>query len=372
MVASENVATSKAIQQRTGRTFHVATRVLPERVRRPTYVLYAFFRVADEVVDDPDGAAPAAQRRELAAIRSRALGDASGDDWQFDDEFSEPVLDAFADLRADYGIPASEVETFIDAMEMDVDTSRYETHDDLETYLRGSSVAVAYMMLDVMAAGPGSDSAGPPEGMDGAAVEAARPHAKALGEAFQLTNFLRDVREDVTEYDRIYLPRETLETYGVSEASIRECRFTERFAAAMRAELRRTERLYREGVAGIQYLPADCQFAVLLSAVLYADHHRLVRARGFDTLSATPSLSTRRRLSLVARTWYHWRRTGDPEDAFYAASAVPRTEPEAASETEPEAAPTDEPEAAPTDEPETEVGRRGPVRSRARNAAASL
>lgn len=357
MVASENVATSKAVQQRTGRTFHVATRLLPERVRHPTYVLYAFFRVADEVVDDPAGATPTGQRRELAAIRASVLGDErDADDLRFDDAFTEPVLDAFADLRETYGISETEVETFLNAMEVDVDTSRYETHDDLETYLRGSSVAVAYMMLDVMADGEPSDSNDTADGMTPATVEAARPHAKALGEAFQLTNFLRDVREDVREYDRIYLPQETLEAYGVSEAAIRECRFTERFAAAMHEELRRTEQLYREGVAGIEYLPTDCQFAVLLSAVLYADHHRLIRARGFDTLTETPSLSTRRRLSLVAKTWYHWRRTDDPTEAFYAASSVPDADKAATTETE----------------MDDGFGCTSSVRSRARNAAASL
>lgn len=357
MVASENVATSKAIQQRTGRTFHVATRLLPERVRHPTYVLYAFFRVADEVVDDPAGVTPTEQRRQLAAIQASVVGDERDvADERFDDAFTEPVLDAFADLRETEGIAAAEVETFLDAMEADVETSRYETHDDLECYLRGSSVAVAYMMLDVMADGEHSDSSEVGEGMTPAAVEAARPHAKALGEAFQLTNFLRDVREDVREYDRIYLPRETLETYGVSEASIRECRFTERFAAAMREELQRTERLYREGVTGIEYLPTDCQFAVLLSAVLYGDHHRLIRVRGYDTLTETPSLSTRRRLSLVAKTWYHWQRTDDPAEAFHAASAVPRADEAAVAETE----------------LDDGFGCTGSVRSRARNAAASL
>ncbi|MFB6352991.1 MAG: squalene/phytoene synthase family protein, partial [Halobacteriales archaeon] len=68
------LAAAKAIQRRTGRTFHLATRLLPERARLPTYVLYAFFRVADEVVDDPDPVSTAAQRDALAAIRAEALG----------------------------------------------------------------------------------------------------------------------------------------------------------------------------------------------------------------------------------------------------------------------------------------------------------
>jgi phytoene synthase len=278
MASSDDVATSKAIQQRTGKTFHVATRLLPERVREATYVLYAFFRVADEVVDDPDGKPPEKQRAELTRIREAALGDRETDD---------PVLSAFRSIKDRYDIADREVEAFMDAMEMDVTVDRYDTYADLEEYLRGSSVAVGYMMLDVM---------------DPEEKERARPHARALGEAFQLTNFLRDVREDIVDYDRIYLPGSTLAEHGVTDDQIADFRFDEAFAAAVQDELERTERLYWDGVEGIQYLPADCRFGVLLSAVLYAEHHRQIRAHDYDVLSARRTLTTRRRLWLAAKT----------------------------------------------------------------------
>jgi phytoene synthase len=306
MASPDDIATSKAIQQRTGKTFHVATRLLPGRVRDATYVLYAFFRVADEVVDDPGDKPPGEQRRELSRIREAALGERETDD---------PVLAAFRSIKDRYDIPDREVETFVDAMEMDVTTDRYDTHAELEEYLRGSSVAVAYMMLAVM---------------DPEDKERALPHARALGEAFQLTNFLRDVREDVMDYGRIYIPGSTLAQYGVSEAQIEARRFDDGFAAAMRSELRRTERLYREGVEGIRHLPEDCRFAVLLSAVLYAEHHRLIRDRGYDVLSERPTLSRRRRLLLAAKTWFQYRRLGDPVATFERVSAVPASEDEEA------------------------------------------
>jgi phytoene synthase len=151
------------------------------------------------------------------------------------------------------------------------------------------------------------------------------PHATALGEAFQLSNFLRDVREDIVERDRIYLPRETLDEYGVAEADLRNFEVTDEFRGAMERELRRTEALYREGVAGIESLPKDCQFAVLVSAVLYADHHRLIRERDYDVLSETPQLGTARKLALVARTRWHWMWNRDPETVFGRVSCVPET-----------------------------------------------
>lgn len=132
---------SKEIQRTTGRTFYFATLLLLKHIRHATYVLYAFFRIADDVVDDPDPPAPAVQREDLERIRHEALGNTKPTD---------PVLEAFQTIRHQYDIPDSEIEEFIAAMEQDVTANGFATHDDLDGYLRGSSVAVAYMMLAVM------------------------------------------------------------------------------------------------------------------------------------------------------------------------------------------------------------------------------
>ncbi|WP_336036576.1 phytoene/squalene synthase family protein [Halobacterium yunchengense] len=306
MVDSTQISTSKAIQQRTGKTFHLATRLLPERVRHATYVLYAFFRVADDVVDTTADRDPDEQRAELEAVRRAALGEAPADVDALDADEQE-VLAAFHELAGRYGIDDEDVDTFVDAMLADLDTQHYDAYAELEAYMRGSAVAVGNMMMDVMTV---EDR------------EAAAPHAAALAEAFQLTNFLRDVREDVDDYGRVYLPGETRREHGVTVDQLRRHEVTPGFRDAVRTELARTEARYREGVAGIKYLPEDCQFAVLVSAVLYADHHREIRARGCDTLTATPSLSTPRKLWLVAKTRLYWAYYGDPEHVFYRVSCV--------------------------------------------------
>jgi len=295
----DNITTSKEIHKQTGKTFYYATRLLPERIRKPTYVLYGFFRIADEVVDQADGFPADEQYERLESFRSKALCEQPAED---------DVLAAFQSLREQTEIRDTDVNAFIDAMEQDIETDQYETYEDLEDYMRGSAVAVGNMMLDVM---------------DPAEKETARPHAAALAEAFQLSNFLRDVGEDITEYGRIYLPLETLEKFGASEDDIVQQRATESFKAAMRAEMARTEDLYRNGVAGIRYLPDDCQLAVLLSAVLYADHHRKIRSVDFDTIHRDANLGRARKLYLIARTWWHWRKHRDPETTFYAVSAIP-------------------------------------------------
>ncbi|WP_135826614.1 phytoene/squalene synthase family protein [Halorussus ruber] len=302
MVTDRQLRRSKTIQQRTGRTFHFATRLLPRRIRNPTYVLYAFFRVADEVVDGADDLPPDEQRARLEQLRAEALGEVETDD---------EVLAAFQEVSDERGIPDEEIEIFIDAMISDIEKSRWETYAELEEYMRGSASAVGVMMQSVM-------------GVE--KPERAKPHAVALGEAFQLTNFLRDVREDILDHDRIYLPGTTRERHGVTEADIRRCNPTDGFRAAMADELRRAERKYREGVAGIEYLPEDCQFAVLYAAVLYAEHHRLIRARDYDVFSSEPEVGAFRAAWLWAKTRWYWQKSRDPVTVFRAVSAVPEAE----------------------------------------------
>ncbi|CAI50476.1 phytoene synthase [Natronomonas pharaonis DSM 2160] len=298
MVDSTQLAESKSIHRETGKTFYYATRLLPERVRHPTYVLYAFFRLADEVVDDPGALSPDEQRQELLDIREAALGRTEPDD---------PVLEAFSEVRRRHDIPDEEVEVFIDAMLTDIEKSRYETYEELEAYMQGSASAVGVMMTMLM----GTED-----------TDAAVPRARALGEAFQLTNFLRDIGEDIEERNRIYLPQETLDAYDVDPADIEAHRFTDELGDAIEHELERAERRYREGVAGIKYLPVDCQLPVLTAAVLYADHHRLIRDHDLDTVTQTPSLGTLRKLALVARTRWHWAWTKDPEAVFSRVSPI--------------------------------------------------
>ncbi|GAA0200802.1 squalene/phytoene synthase family protein [Haladaptatus pallidirubidus] len=90
----------------------------------------------------------------------------------------------------------------------------------------------------------------------------------------------------------------------------------------MRDELCRAESLYRDGVAGIQHLPEYCQLTALVSAVLYADYHRAIRAQGYDVFSKEPSLGSLRKLSLIARTRWHWRKMRNPETVFRAVSSI--------------------------------------------------
>lgn len=295
----EHVAVAKELQQRTGPMFYLASRFLPPRIRDETHVLYAFFRTADEVVDDPGGLSPAEQASRLDHLRAEAVGDRDPTD---------PVMVAFQKLTKQADLPTAEIDAFIESMKADIDTHRYETYAELEEYMRGSAAAVGVLMTAVME---------PDE------WEAAIPHAITLGKALQMTNFLRDVREDIRKRNRVYLPQETLREHGATIKEVEALEPTDGVRRAIAAELERTETLYREGVAGIRYLPKDCQFPVLLAAVLSAEHHRLIRAQEYDVLTARPSLSTPRRTLRLLQTRLHWLWNRDPTVVFRRVAAIP-------------------------------------------------
>lgn len=302
MIGTDAPATGKGVHRQTGPTFYLATRLFPPAVRGPTHAMYGFFRIADEIVDSQDPVAPSEQRHRLVTLEREATGRAPP---------SNPIVADFRKVVRNSDIRTSDIEAFIRSMMMDVETDRYETFADLAAYLDGSAAAVGRMMLSVM---------------DPAADRSVRRLASNLGIAFQLTNFIRDVGEDIDRYGRIYLPESTLREYGSSPAEIVDRRPTEEFRAAVRHELKRTESYYWSGIRGISELPEGCQFPVLLATVMYADHHRLVRGRDCDVLTATPTLGRRQRLRLLARTWWRWRRSRDPLETFASLAPV-RPEP---------------------------------------------
>ncbi|MFP4632945.1 MAG: phytoene/squalene synthase family protein [Halobacteriales archaeon] len=299
MVSDAQIDRSREIQRRTGRTFYLATRFLPRQKREPTHVLYAFFRVADEIVDG-DELSPAEQRNQLEEIRRQLFGQTEG----------RPEVAAFDDMRRRHDLKDEDVRSFLDSMEMDVSRQRYETYEQLEKYMDGSAAAVGRMMTAVMR----------PEDHE-KAVE----HASALGEAFQMTNFLRDVREDAEELGRVYIPSETLETHGADVEDVLELEDSPAVRRSVADEIERAEELYREGVKGLNLLPEGCRFPVLLAAVLYSDYHRQIQKLEHAVVRERPELSSARKAYLCIRTWFEWRRTGrDAEDAFYRASCVSR------------------------------------------------
>ncbi|MEM7236902.1 MAG: phytoene/squalene synthase family protein [Pseudomonadota bacterium] len=257
---------------RTGsRSFHAASRLLPDRVRKPAFALYAFCRLADDGVDLASGKAAAVSglRRRLAAIYRGMPEDYAADR-------------AFADAIRDHGIPAALPEALLEGLAWDATGRRYQTISELYAYSARVASAVGAMMSLIM----------------GVRSPDALARACDLGVAMQLTNIARDVGEDAREA-RLYLPIDWLQEAGIDpDEMINETRFTPDLAGVVARLLDDADRLYRRSEAGIAALPLSCRPAIFAARHIYAEIGAEVRRNGYDSISqrAVVSGAIKRRL----------------------------------------------------------------------------
>jgi phytoene synthase len=244
---SSDVQYCKLLNKKHGKSYYFATRFFPRELREATYVLYAFFRVPDELVDNPVDDNPAAIYTSLEAWRSKwrsayMLG-----------ESDEPVLRATYAVFKHYNIPYQYSEDFLQAMLQDVTTDRYQTYQELEYYMYGSAAVVGLMMSYVI----------------GYTDPRALEYAKQLGYAMQLTNFIRDIKEDAIDRYRIYMPKDELAQFNLHEVDILDGNMSEDMIAFLQFQIARARGLYEAAEAGIHLLHPRGQFAVRAASRLY-------------------------------------------------------------------------------------------------------
>ena len=272
-------AVCRQLHRRYGTTYYFAAqRFLPVAKRR-THALYGFVRVPDEWVDNPSGLTLEQRVNALSRWRRQLLDGMDGV------RPEHPAMRAFCDVVRETRMPLEEPLCFLDAMEQDLSIGRYETYADLKGYMRGSAAAVGMMMCHVLGAKI------TPE------VERA---ACSLGEAMQLTNFLRDVGEDA-QRGRIYLPLEDLASFEVEESEILNANMSDRFVNLMKFEIGRARALYAEADRGIPLLPADSRKAVLLARVLYSRILGRIEARSYDVFSGRARTGKLEKLAVAVR-----------------------------------------------------------------------
>lgn len=258
--SAEDHAECRRLHRKYGSTYYFATQRFDRPCRQRVHALYGFVRVPDEWVDNPGESSAENQARMLRDYRSQLLRGLDGV------RPDHAVLRAFCDVIRESGMPLSEPLLFLDAMEQDLTVTRYARYADLQDYMRGSAAAVGVMMCSVL--GAGSDAT-------------TLTGARALGDAMQLTNFLRDIREDM-ERGRVYLPEEDLARFGVKEEDIRAHRVTESFRDLMRFEVARARALYGVADEAIPRLPARAQKPVRLARILYARILDRIEALDYD------------------------------------------------------------------------------------------
>jgi phytoene synthase len=265
------------------KTFYLASGLLPRAKRRAVRALYAFCRVTDDLVDQ----AVESPLRQLEQWRERTLcrTPPAGD----------PVALAWADTIARYRIPPLYAHQLIDGVAMDVRVRRYETFDRLAEYSYGVASTVGLMSMHIV-------------GFEG---PQAIPYAVKLGVALQLTNILRDVRED-WEKGRLYLPQEDLAAFGLGEADVAAGQASARWRAFMDDQIERAHRLYEEAMPGIALLHRDGRFAIAAAAELYRAILDDIHIHGGDVFSRRAHLDGWAKLRRLPGIWWRSQRTPVP------------------------------------------------------------
>lgn len=267
-----------------GRTYFLATRLLPRGRRPAVHALYGFARWADDIVDelrpgatDHDRAAELeALRRELFTGLDRGRG-------------VDPVVAAVVDTAGRYGIHRALFEDFLDSMRTDLTVTDYADRAALDRYMRGSAEAIGLQLVPVL----GTVVPGPQ----------AAPFAAALGKAFQLTNFLRDIAEDL-DRGRIYLPADELAAHGVDRDLLAWCRHHGRTDPRVRRALAEqhaaTREVYRFAQAGIAMLDPVSRPCVETAYTLYAQILDRIEDTNFAVFTGRAMVGKWRRIRVAS------------------------------------------------------------------------
>jgi phytoene synthase len=255
-----------------GKTYYLATLLLPAHKRPHVWALYGFARYADEFVDS------------LEAPDPQALVDWGG---AFLEGLSRgstehPVGMAMLHTMRRWNIPRAHVEAFLESMRMDITVTGYPTYADLEHYMYGSAAVIGLQMLPIL---------------EPVAPEAAA-RARTLGEAFQMSNFIRDVGEDLRR-GRVYLPQEDLDVFGVTREMLQEGRVTPPVRELLRFEIERTRALYAFAEPGIDMLHPTSRDCVRTAFTLYGGILDSVEAAHYQVLTQRVRVPTTRRLAVA-------------------------------------------------------------------------
>jgi phytoene synthase len=258
----------RRIHRRHDPTYYWATRRLPGELRPAVHAIYAFVRVTDEIVDGPRRPKDPAARRAALDRWELMLGDAL----RGAGGHAHPVVAALADAGYRHRLPLGELGLYFDSMRKDAEPVRVQTWDELERYMQGSAGSVGRILAALL----------------GVPAER-RDEFASLALAFQLTNFVRDVRED-WDLDRVYLPAEDLRHFGVSVDQIERRELTPGFRRLVALEVERARSLFRASAPAADVVAPGVRRGMRLARSVYLGVLDRTERLDFDVLRRRPSL----------------------------------------------------------------------------------
>jgi phytoene synthase len=267
-----------------GRTYYLATLMLPRAKRPYVHALYGFARFADDIVDNLDPHLPAAERS--AQFRTWSQRVRSDLEW---DSSADPICRALLDTLRRWRIPSGYILEFLDSMTMDLSVDSYETYDDLARYMRGSAAVIGLQMLPIL--GRADDQ------MTWAELES---YASDLGIAFQLTNFIRDVQEDLRR-GRIYLPQESLRRFDVDRDRLERGIADRAVRRLLAFEIERARSLYASAAHGVDLVHPTSRVCLRTAITLYSGILDEIENADYDIFSRRAQVSLSRRVIVGGR-----------------------------------------------------------------------
>ena len=269
-----------------GRTYYLATLLLPPVKRPYVHALYGFARYADEIVDDLTSTMTDAERAgRLADWGGGFLADVERG-WSDD-----PICRAVVDTMIRWHIPVAHFEAFLHSMAMDLTVTGYVTFEDLNEYVYGSAAVIGLQMVPIL--GPTA-----PEAFD---------RAKDLGVAFQLANFIRDVNEDL-DRGRVYLPAAELALFDVTRADLEARVMTPAIRQAMAFQVRRVRALEESARPGVDLLHPSSRDCIEAARVLYCGIVDEVERNDYDVFAGRARVPLHRRLAVAGPALIRARR----------------------------------------------------------------
>ena len=270
-------AECKRLNSLHGKTYYLATLLLPERKRPYVHALYGFARYADEIVDDlASTLSPQEKADALRTWSSGVLADLKSG------RSSDHIGRALVDTVQTFNIPHQHFVDFLHSMEMDLTITEYQTFNDLHEYVYGSAAVIGLEMVPIL----------------GYSDERAFDAAQKLGIAFQLANFIRDVAEDL-DRGRVYLPLQELADYGVNREVLEKRELTPEIIAALKFQIARVRSLQAEANEGIKYLDKESRPCIRAASELYCGIVDEVEAIGYDIFNKRAKTSTARRAKVA-------------------------------------------------------------------------
>jgi phytoene synthase len=274
-------AECKRLNSLHGKTYYLATLLLPPAKRPFVHALYGFARYADEIVDDlASTLTPQEKADVLRTWSSGVLSDLSAG------KSNDAVGAALVDTVSRFNIPHQHFVDFLHSMEMDLTVSTYATYEALSEYVYGSAAVIGLEMVPIL----------------GALSDDAYESAKKLGIAFQLANFIRDVGEDL-DRGRIYLPLDELAAHGVDETMLYARVLTPEIIQALKFQIARVRQLQAEAAPGIDLLHATSRPCIRAASELYCGIVDEVEAIGYDIFNKRAKTSTARRLRVAGKAY---------------------------------------------------------------------